>query len=136
MRLVVDTNILVSALLTPSGIPARLVERVQAGSHAVLFDARILDEYHRVLNRPEFPFSPGAVAALLSAVEFSGLGIDAPPLEIRLPDPDDLPFLEVAAAGRADALVTGNARHFVPLEGAHGIRVVSPREGVELLAER
>ena len=134
MRLVVDTNVLVSALLTPSGIPARLLERIQAGGHTLLFDARITDEYHRVLNRPEFSFSPVAVAELLSAVQTSGVEVDALPLEVRLPDSDDLAFLEVATAGLADALITGNARHFVPVQGAHGIRVVSPREALELLA--
>ncbi len=135
MRLVVDTNVLVSALLTPSGIPARLLEQIQTGGYALIFDARILDEYRRVLNRPEFAFSPGAVAELLSAVQSSGLQVDALPLAVRLPDADDLAFLEVAAAGLAGALITGNARHFDPIQGAHGIRVVSPREALELLAE-
>ena len=135
MRLVVDTNVLVSALLNPSGIPARLLEQIQTGGHTLLFDARILDEYRRVLNRPEFAFSPGAVAVLLSAVQSSGLQVDALPLAVRLPDADDLAFLEVAAAGLAGALITGNAHHFAPIQGAHGIRVVSPREALELLAE-
>ena len=134
MRLVVDTNVLVSALLTPSGIPARLLERIQADGHTLLFDARITDEYHRVLNRPEFSFNPGAVAELLSAVQSSGFEVDAIPLAVRLPDADDLAFLEVAAAGLADALITGNARHFAPVQGAHGILVLSPREALDLLA--
>ncbi|CAN5713782.1 hypothetical protein BH23GEM5_BH23GEM5_02170 [soil metagenome] len=135
MRLVVDTNVLVPALLNPSGIPARLLEWIQAGGHTLLFDARILDGYYRVLNRPEFAFSPGAVAVLLSAVPSSGLQVDALPLAVRLPDADDLAFLEVAAAGLAGALITGNACHFAPIQGAHRIRVVSPREALELLAE-
>ncbi len=134
MRLVVDTNVLVSVLLNLSGVPARLLERIQAGGHALLFDDRITDEYHRVLNRPEFAFSPGAVAELLLAIQSSGLEVNALPLEVRLPDSDDLAFLEVAAAGAAAALITGNARHFVPVQGAHGIQVVSPREALDLLA--
>lgn len=53
---------------------------------------------------------------------------------VTLPDPDDLPLLEVAVAGHADALVTGNTRHFVPVEESHGVNVVTPTEAVRALA--
>lgn len=108
---------------------------VQTGGPEFLFDARIVGEYSRVLRRPEFLFRPDAVMNLLSALQSSGLEIDAAPLPVRLPDPDDLPFLEVAAAGRAQALVTGNARHFVPVQDTHQVRVLSPREALEMLVE-
>jgi uncharacterized protein len=135
MRLVIDTNVLVSALLSRSGVPARLLERFLAGAgHELLCDVRVLDEYRDVLGRPEFSFGAAAVADLLEAVEAVALVVDAPPLAVRLPDADDLPFLEVAAAGRAYALVTGNVRHFVPVQGSHPVRVVSPREALELIA--
>ncbi|MDE0448823.1 MAG: PIN domain-containing protein [Spirochaetaceae bacterium] len=55
------------------------------------------------------------------------------PLAVRLPDPDDEPFLEVAVAARAEYLVTGNGDHFTPDRRA-GVRVVSPREFID--AER
>jgi predicted nucleic acid-binding protein len=54
-------------------------------------------------------------------------------LALTLPDPDDPPFLEVAAAANADALVTGNVRHYRPVAGTHEVTVVSPRELVDLL---
>ncbi|MGO9269085.1 MAG: hypothetical protein ACLQOO_02295 [Terriglobia bacterium] len=56
------------------------------------------------------------------------------PLPIVLPDSRDLPFLEVAATGHADALITGNARHFKPQRGEHDIYVSTPAEFVRSLA--
>jgi uncharacterized protein len=135
MRLVVDTNVLVSALLTPAGVAAHFLERFFAGSgYELLVDARILDEYRRVLGRPEFGFDSGALSELLAAVKAFGLEVDAMPIAVRLPDADDLPFLEVAVAGRAHALVTGNARHFIPVQGSHTVRVLNPREALRLIA--
>jgi predicted nucleic acid-binding protein len=57
-----------------------------------------------------------------------------PPLALTLPDPDDLPFLEVAAAGGPGLLITGNQGHFAPMTGSHNVRVVSPREALIALA--
>jgi len=59
--------------------------------------------------------------------------VAARPLDVALPDPDDLPFLEVAAAGHADALVMGNARHFAPARGGHAVAVRTPRELLDVL---
>ena len=134
MRVVVDTNILVSTLLTPAGTASRVVEHLLGGGHEWLVDTRILAEYSEVLSRPQFRFSPAVVTEVMTALEALPLLMDVPALTVRLPDTADLPFLEVAAAGLADALITGNARHFVPMQGAHGLRVVSPREALEMLA--
>lgn len=133
MRVVVDTNVLVSSLLTPRGTSARLMEQLFGAGDAWLVDSRILAEYRQVLPRPRFRLSPKVVEEVLSAIDASVLIIDAAPLRVRLPDPTDLPFLEVAAAGRAEALITGNVRHFVPAEGSHDVRVVSPREALNLM---
>lgn len=59
--------------------------------------------------------------------------IQATPLSIRLPDPDDVMFIEVAVSALADALVTGNRKHFPP-SYCHGVRVLSPREWLEVWA--
>jgi uncharacterized protein len=100
---------------------------------SLLHDERILGEYRSVLARPRFGFDQGDVRIVLEQVERRGERVLAPPLPITLPDPDDLPFLEVAAAGRADALVTGNARHFEPSKGTHAVPVISPAEAVRRL---
>ncbi|MCR4339563.1 MAG: PIN domain-containing protein [Gemmatimonadaceae bacterium] len=73
--------------------------------------------------------------ALLDNIEFGGVVVSAPPLPgILLPDVSDLPFLEVAAAGSANYLITGNGVHFAPVKGHHSIEVISPRQYIELLA--
>ena len=127
MRIVLDTNVLVSALLSPFGPPAEILRLVTTGTVRLCHDARILGEYRQVLLRPAFPFRPLQVESLLDQIEADGEPITAFALSDRLPDPDDEAFLEVAPAADARYLVTGNLRHFPP-ESQRGVRVVSPRE--------
>lgn len=136
MRIVLDTNVLIAALLSPHGAPAQLLELALAGEVVLLLDDRILAEYRDVARRPKFGFAEADVARVLDGVEAMAEHITALPLAVTLPDPADLPFLEVAAAGQADALVTGNARHFVSKRGRHGVRVSTPREALDKLRRR
>jgi putative PIN family toxin of toxin-antitoxin system len=136
VRIVLDTNVLVSGLLSPQGPPGRILDLVTAGDVAVLYDDRILAEYREVLARPRFRFATSQRAAVLDFIEAEGELVPSPPLAVTLPDPDDLPFLEVATAGAADALVTGNQRHFTPVAGAHEVRVLAPTEFITLWVER
>lgn len=135
MRIVLDTNVLVSALLSPHGPPARIVSHLLSGASSLIFDERILHEYRAVLARPRFGFHADDVATLLKTLEAGGMPVVAAPLPLRLPDPDDLPFLEVAVAARADVLVTGNRRHFIPLEGQHDAVVETPADFLRRLAQ-
>lgn len=136
-RVVLDTNVLVSGLLSPLGPPGQLVDRVVAGEVVLLVDARIIAEYENVLRRPRLALPVAAVALVLRAVERFGEVVAARPVPgLVLPDASDLPFVEAAAAGAADALVTGNARHFVPVRGSHAVPVLSPRTFLDGLEER
>jgi putative PIN family toxin of toxin-antitoxin system len=134
MIAVLDTNVVVSGLLQPFGPSGQIVRLVTAGDLALCHDPRILAEYREVLLRKKFGFSPPRVAALLEEIEASGIPVVARPLAIRLPDPDDEPFLEVALAGGAP-LVTGNAKHYPP-EAQQGVEVHSPRSFIELFRAR
>lgn len=125
-----DTNVLVSGLLSPFGPPGEIVRMVSSGTVILCLDARIRSEYEAVLARPRFGFDPDAVAALLDYVDFASETCASQPLASRLPDPDDEPFLEVALACSADFLVTGNVAHFPP-ESRSGVQVVSPAEFIE-----
>ena len=80
--------------------------------HHVCYDVRILAEYREVLGRPAFAFRPGDVETLLSRTATNGVLLAPTPLTNRLPDADDQPFLEVAAAASTEFLVTGNLKHF------------------------
>jgi putative PIN family toxin of toxin-antitoxin system len=127
VNIVLDTNVLVSALLNPYGPPARILDLILLGKLTPLYDDRILHEYRQVLLQERFGFEVQAVEALLQYVELVGMKVVASPLAKRTtaPDPDDLMFLEVALAGQAETLITGNMRHF-PATIRQGIRVVEP----------
>ena len=124
MKIVLDTNILVSALLSPQGVPAQVLMLTLAGELRLLFDERVLEEYREVLSRPRFAIPTAQVEEVLRQLEADGELVAATPVTAALPDPDDRAFVEVALSGHADALVTGNARHFPP---DLGITVLSPR---------
>jgi putative PIN family toxin of toxin-antitoxin system len=136
VRIVLDTNVLVSALLNPHGTPGRIIDLVLSGAVVVLFDDRILAEYRDVLARPKLRISPVESSYLLEFIETEGVLAPAPPLDVELPDPDDLPFVEVAAAAFADALVTGNARHFSPAVEILSMPILSPAEFIEFWRSR
>lgn len=125
MRVVLDTNVLVSAFLNPHGVPARILQKALAGELTLLLDSRILAEYAGVLARAKFQIPEIPRRQVLECLILQGEPVLAVPLDAALPDPDDLPFLEVALGGRADALVTGNRRHF-PASQCHGMSVLSP----------
>ncbi len=132
MRVVLDTNVLVSGLLSAAGPPAWIVEAVLAGELELALDMAIRQEYEDVLRRPEFRFSPEIVDDLLAAIDqLSFLVAAAPPCPVPLPDPDDEPFLAVAAAAGC-RLVSGNVRHFPP-RSRGGVSVLTPRELVDRL---
>lgn len=128
MRVVIDTNVLVSGVINPHGSPGRVVDSIIAQAITVLYDDRILLEYRDVLLRPLFRFAPNDVNALIDFIGFSGEQITAGAVNVVLPDQTDLPFLEVAIAGSADALVTGNLKHFKPVRGHHTVSILSPAE--------
>ena len=125
MRIVLDTNVLVSSLISPFVPPAQVVRMVTAGVLTLCLDARVLTEYEEVLGGEKFHFDRDAVAALLHFVVFPGHMVASSPLPAPLPDPKDEAFLEVALAGGAEYLVTGNGSHF-PETLCAGVRVVSP----------
>ena len=93
---------------------------------------RIMTEYREVLRRPKFDFDARLVDDLLEFLESEGELVGAVPLRLSLPDPDDAMFLEVASAGGAEYVVTGNIRHF-PTDVRRGNPVVSPRDFVEIV---
>jgi putative PIN family toxin of toxin-antitoxin system len=112
VKIVLDTNILVSALITPFGNAARILDMVLRGALQVLYDDRIICEYREVLLRPKFSFGEKDVDDLLAFLETEGMKVNPAPLDYPLIDKDDVAFIEVATVGSAEAVITGNKRHF------------------------
>ncbi len=130
MKVVLDTNVVVSGLLSPYGPCAAIMRWVADGSLRLAYDGRILEEYRAVLLRPKFGFDANLIQYLVDNIQHEGLLITTQPLKQRLHDKDDEPFLEVALAGNVDFLVTGNKKHF-PQKLRSGAKVVAPREFLE-----
>ena len=127
MRVVLDTNVLIAGLLSPFGPPAKVLQLLLGGKVRLCHDSRILWEYRQVMARPKFGFDSESVGRLLSVLESGGVLVTTMPWPLQLPDPSDAPFLEVAEAGSADYLITGNLRHF-PRGKRRGVAVISPAE--------
>ncbi len=130
MRVVVDTNVLVSVIINPDSPPGSIVESILTWKVTALYDDRIFSEYREVLMRPAMGFDPADVNRVLDAILETGEYVSGLSLDVELPDESDLPFLEVAAAGLADALITGNGRHYKPRKGQHSVKIMTPREFV------
>jgi putative PIN family toxin of toxin-antitoxin system len=112
IRAVIDTNVIVSGLLSPAGNEALILLAVHQSLIRPCFSDEILAEYAGVLARPKFAFPPEEVDALLTMLRGRGELVAADPSAPRSPDPDDSKFLQCAHAAQADFLVTGNKRHF------------------------
>ena len=119
---VIDTNVLISALISPLGNPAKVLALVLSGQICLCYDSRILMEYKDVLLRPKFPFKPADVSVMLDNMMENGIAIVAPPLNTNFSDESDKKFYEVAKFCGA-MLITGNTKHF-PQEP----EIISPAE--------
>ena len=125
MKVVIDTNVLVSAFLSPYGKPADILRLLLTEKLQLCYDTRIVSEYREVLQRPRFGFNLQRIDIILNFLKSSGELITASRVPVSLPDPDDLPFLEVALSGKADCLITGNRKHF-PASQCRGILIMTP----------
>jgi putative PIN family toxin of toxin-antitoxin system len=132
LRLVIDTNVLVSAAIKPAGLQ-RTVFLIAISRPARLYVSHpIFEEYSEVLARPELRIRKGLRLQLLQLIKnHSHTVVPNRRLEAT-PDPDDNLFLECADAARADYLVTGNQQHFPRFWKK--TKVVTPREFVSLAA--
>ncbi len=129
---VIDTNVLVSALLSSNDMAAtvQVVGRMIAGQIVPIYSREIMNEYEEVLSRKKFKFSQEMVKYILKSIEKYGILVEPQPMELILPDMKDLPFYEVIMEKRKDGayLVTGNLKHF-PKESY----IVTAREMIDIL---
>ena len=134
MRIVMDTNVLVSGMLTPFGVCGDIVRMLTSGNLTLCVDSRILFEYEDVLRRPRFKIENSMIDALMEYIESTSEPHNTTPLPKSLPDPDDNQFLEVAVSAKVDYLVTGNLKHF-PKKSRCNVTILSPREFLDALTQ-
>ena len=127
MNIVLDTNVLVSGLLSPYGHPAEIIRMISADELILYYDARIITEYNEVLSRPKFKLDQNKVSVLLEYIVQTGRVVASIPLDKPLPDPDDEIFLEIAISGGANCLITGNIGHF-PKSLCGKVNILLPRD--------
>lgn len=128
MKVVLDTNVLVSAILSPFENPASILRSILFGDLLLCYDLRIISEYREVLQRKKFNFEQQEINDLIDYLEHIAELIIPRPLKINLQDMDDLPFIEVAASANANYLITGNKKHFSNLGIETNFKIVSPKE--------
>ncbi|MEE4359565.1 MAG: putative toxin-antitoxin system toxin component, PIN family [Desulfococcaceae bacterium] len=127
MKVVLDTNVLVSAFLKPRSKPARILRLILQGNIDIVINEYILAEYYEVLIRPKFDLNSVNIETVLSFIRSTGIYAPALPESFQLPDESDTPFLEAALATYADILITGNIRHF-PKAFCKNMPVMTPAE--------
>jgi uncharacterized protein len=133
-RLVIDTNVFVSGLISAAGSPAQILKAIQRGKVIHLVSDPIVEEYLRLLDYPQIrryrkitdEFVADIAAYLIYQTERVELAS-----RIRLsPDPDDDVFLETAVDGGANWLVTNDKADLLSLRAVKGIPIISAREAV------
>lgn len=131
-HVVIDTNVLVSALLSSKEDSAtvQIVVKMLAGEITPLYSEDIINEYREVLKRPKFGFAIETIDYFLSAIEKYGILVEPVESDCVLPDINDVPFYEVILVkGEGGAyLVTGNIKHFPEKPF-----VVTPRQMLQII---
>lgn len=134
VRAVLDTNVIVSALLKPEGRQALLLDLALSGSFALLVSPALLEEYEEVLRRPRFRLDQRRVTQALREIRSAARLVQPRRQLLATRDPDDNMVLECGVEGGANYVVTGNARDFP--KDFQGIQIILPREFMLILAER
>lgn len=128
---VVDTNVIVSALLKRTSIPGKVVQHVLAGIVIPVFSKEILSEYKEVLSRKKFSFSSKVIEDVIKMIIKNGIELSGIQTEEKPSDPKDMIFYEVTMDSRQTQdtfLVTGNIKDF-PIKPF----VVTPKEMMEII---
>ena len=129
---VIDTNVLVSALIThnPEAATAKVVRLLFDQGFIPMYDSDIIAEYQDVLHREKFPILPDAANALISYIVENGIEASRAEFAESMPDEDDRVFYEVSLSNEDSFLVTGNLKHYPTSP-----RVITPAAFIDIISE-
>lgn len=135
MRVVLDTNILLSALMVRGTPPDRLYEEWRHGRFQLASTEKQIDELRQVVRRPFFQarLKASEIGRMVNDIRRLAVMHDTLPAVSRSPDPNDDYLLALCQAASADYLVTGDKSHLLALERHEGARILSAKSLVELL---
>ncbi len=136
MRVVLDTNILIAALITRGTPPDGLYRAWLRGEIELVTSAAQLAEIADVVARPRLQrfLDAGEAAAILDNIGARATILEElPPVNLS-PDPKDNPILASAIAGKAELIVSGDKKHMLALRAVEGIPVVTARQALSLIA--
>lgn len=136
MRVVLDTNILVGALITKGTPPDAPYQAWLRGEFELVTSTAQQAEIARVLVRPRLQryLDPEEAAAIVENIDARALVLDAPPDVDLSPDSKDNPILAAAIAGKADLIVSGDKKHMLALGAVEGIPIVTARDALDRLS--
>jgi len=131
IRVVVDTNVVVSANLVDAGLPASILDLAANQKILICVSGDILVEYQEVLRRPRFKLALARIESSMALIRTTSKLIKPRRILNVSPHEPDNRFYECAEAAKADFLITGNTKHFP--ESHKTTRIVSPREFIDLI---
>ncbi|MGI8420378.1 MAG: putative toxin-antitoxin system toxin component, PIN family [Candidatus Levyibacteriota bacterium] len=141
MRVVLDTNIIVAAVIAPEGYTAQILRLAEEHAFEVSVSGPVLEEYEATLNRPDIQrrhhLSSEAISQeIIGGIrEFSLLVEPTVKLEVVVADPDDNKFIECAVAGNAEVIVSADP-DLLYLESYDGIQIVKPPVFLHILSQQ
>ena len=140
IRAVLDANVLVSAILSPAGVPGQILDELRRGRFALVVSVPILDEIARVLEYPRIArlhrWARARIREFVSELAYSAI-VTSGELRLRVvhADPADNRYLECAVEGDADYVVSGD-QDLLAVEAYQGIRILGPRAFLQVLRAR
>ena len=129
---VIDTNVLVSALITHNSLSAtaKVVRLLLEGGFVPLYESNIIEEYQEVLHRSKFKLLPDVADAIISYIKEHGIETSRTAFQELMPDEDDRVFYEVSLSVDDSFLVTGNLKHYPQTP-----KVISPANFINAIIE-
>lgn len=135
LRLVIDTNILISALISKHTPPFQLYRAWRAGAFELITSQEQLNEITRVMAYKKLQryFTPSEAQEMISGIATYATCIASLPVITRSPDPDDNLILAAAVAGHADYVVSGDKSDMLALNAVEGIPIITAKQAIEML---
>ena len=129
---VIDTNVLVSALITHNSLSAtaKVVRLLLEGGFVPLYESNIIEEYQEELHRSKFKLLPDVADAIISYIKEHGIETSRTAFQELMPDEDDRVFYEVSLSVDDSFLVTGNLKHYPQTP-----KVISPADFINVIME-